>query len=418
MNKSDKLVITAFKAAAESAHTPGLRVETAKLLDRAVADLRTAPARDAAMSLTAFLSQGRGKRDAPVPVEAIKSLVAARLSTSAEYVFLWCLPMLAVDDIEEVLALIATTKGLQAWLNIRFPNDRPGQAAGVEWLIEQALSDPSRAVGTVLAKGFVDLTPLSQLPGASIFFTVPHRARWLMDTGSLLLDALKRDKGGRFLEKLLRELPHHEDSWNDTLALIKADAVIFDKMIDELPAIVARDTGGALQTFVAALFADLPRITGPKRRVLCARMLKLGAGLFAGKSGFGVERALQALHSVSQRLVEAIPAGESDADVCGIIYARSDTPGQNERITFDGARHMVLAMEKIREGTDPLLMLEATAANLGLVPIGVLGERFPYDPMRHREIAGDAQTGDAVVFLEKGWLLEGQVIERAKVKKS
>ena len=418
MNKSDKLVLTALKAAGGEKQTPASSDPSKGALDQAIAALRTESAKTAAANFFSFLSKGGVKSGTPVPVDDMRSLVSANFTASAEYAFLQCLTGLAEMKFEEVIPILPTSKALQEWLKLKFPGSEPKKLPGVNMVVQAALSDPVRAVETVLAKGFVDLAPLAELPKAASFFIVPRGLRWFTGQVLLLLDALKRDKGAHFLEKLLRDLLKDSAALSETIAVIQIEPALFEKVIDDLPVIIARDANGALQPFVAALFEDLPRASGPKRRLLCARILKLAAGLFSVKPGLGVERALQSLHSVSQRLVEAIPAGESDADVCGLMYARRDTPGSAERITFDGARHLVLAMEKIRDGTDPLLMLEATAANLGLVPIGVPGEQCPYDPVQHREIAGEAQTGDAVVFLEKGWLLEGQVIERAKVKKS
>lgn len=413
---SDKAILKAFKNARSKPSSNDTSARDTSL-DTALKTLRTDGARKAFSGLHNFLLQNTTDTDVELPVDDLAVLVASRLPASAEFVFCDMVALLATWELDKVLPLASTPKCIQTWIAARAASFVTSEADERSIVREHALGNTDLAVHSVLAHWFILTASHEDLPKAAEFFTARPSTGWFASREDLLVAAVKRDTSGAFSSRHLLHCAQDRDALTADLALMRANPEIFDELVRLFPLVLESDSTGTITNMLPELFADLPRSSGAARRLLSARLTRLAASLLAKPPARHVNDALRTLDSISQSLASVIPVGDTDTDACGIRYHGQNQNPDGPRVSIEGAKLIAIAIQNVREGTDALGTLDATAFNLGMRPIGTSGEVIKFDPIHHQDTVGGALPGNEIVVIQHGLLLGSQIIERAKVKK-
>ncbi len=416
MKKTDKTVLKAFK---KNAITPKANQKSSTdeaLIKQALEMLRTESVKTAVHDLYRYLGAQANQPFEAKLIDNLGVLVSNKLLESAEYVFMQFLPQLQNKELGDVMPLLATPLCVSKWLAACDPQNSSKRQAEESLALQMALQKPEAAVCCALARWFVETAPTAQLPTAAVFFGLAEHTSWIYRKSELLYSALKAEKDGSFLLKLLHDFAPSDPMRREWMRSICEDDSLLDELLRTVPNAAASDLDGSVAGLVESLFASLPYTSGSSRRKMCARLLDLAGALMAKPASPGIYQVLIALERVSQKLRQTIPNDEIDTHACGLRYFGQTEPTAPPGISADEAKLLVLAMRRIRDGTDPIMMLEATAANLGMTSVGVVGEIISFDPIRHQDLIGGVRPGQDVALVQKGWMVGRQVIERAQVK--
>jgi hypothetical protein len=416
MKKIDKTVLKAFK---KNATTPKANPKSSTdeaLIKQALEMLRTDSVKTAVHDLYRYLGAQANQPFEAKLIDNLRVLVSNKLLESAEYVFIQFLPQLENKELGDVMPLLATPLCVSKWLAVRDPQNASKRQAAESLALQMALQKPEAAVCCALARWFVETAPTAQLPTASAFFGLAAHTSWTYGKSELIHAALKADKDGSFLLKLLQDFAPSDRIRRELMSSISEDDSILDEVLRTAPNAAAADQNALVAGLVESLFASLPSTSGSSRRKMCAHLLDLAGALMAKPASLGINQVLIALERVSQKLRETIPSDEIDTHACGLRYFGETEPTAPPGISADEAKLLVIAIRRIRDGTDPIMMLEATAANLGMTSVGVVGEIISFDPIRHQDLIGGVRPGEDVALVQKGWMVGSQVIDRAQVR--
>ncbi len=346
------------------------------------------------------------------PMGQMARLVKSRLIASMEFIFSKMGTSIESKEFEDILAISATSRCLSLWINSQ-PSSKEQR---LEMAMQRAMENPSDAVQTVLAEWFVTSVALAKLPEAVKFFAKPLQPNYYTSRIALLGVALKRDKDGIFTANFLNLLNEQSALLANDLETVKNKSEIFDDLIKTLPLALGKVPDNTVQSVLGLLFNDIGKLRGDKKRRLCSRLVRLSASFLDQPAEGPADQALKVLDLVSSSLSELVPCGTIDKDACAIHYHGQIRVDTADRLTADGAKVMALAIGRVREGSNPLLAMEATAFNLGMRPLGDEDKTVIFDPKIHHDTQGGALPGDQVRLSRKGWMLGTQVIERAEVQ--
>ncbi len=113
---------------------------------------------------------------------------------------------------------------------------------------------------------------------------------------------------------------------------------------------------------------------------------------------------------------DALSAGEDSSSEARFVLSAADLGAVLASVSESSlspaqAEWVVDALDAVGRGDDPELIVTAMAQNLGLEPVGAVGDQVDFDPMKH-DGDGKARPGDLVQIRNSGWRLASGVIVR------
>jgi len=398
-NSSDKALLKAFK-----------NIKDRAAFDTALSKLRTGQAQSAFRSLHGLLSN---PSEATVPLEHIEALLTLRLIEAAEFIFGKMEQRIASLGMDDVLRIAPTSRCLQSWVSVGSKKGTTESNDRSAMLIGRFKQSPATSLHSALAHWFVSYAPM--LHDSLPIFTAKNQGREFTSIENILGAALRRDKDGQFISRLLTQ---PGDAASHVLALVRNDSTLFNEFARTFTLALKELPTEVIQTAVRGLIGDIKLGKKLHGRELSRRLLSLAAAALEVKANEQVDSMLAELDRLSAELQNTVPQGEVDKDFSGIRYHGRQRQASTEIISVDVAKHLAITISKIRGETDPILALEATAFNLGMRGIQKVGETIAFDPSIHEDVIGGALRGDTVTVFQTGWCLGDQLIERAKVQRS
>jgi hypothetical protein len=285
-----------------------------------------------------------------------------------------------------------------------FLNRIPGIAgeAGVEWLLSRV---PPDELSTLLRHLLAEISA-----GGS---GGTHCSK-------LVQTYLAKDPKGARLAAFLAVLCEQGNQIGPFAAVIRSSDTAFAAVVEAL-GFTGRDerTTTATGEFVRQLFVQLLDTRGPKRRVACGRLARIGAGfLLTPVPSPAAQAGLEAVTEISDDLRNLTRDTEDRVDswLLAPLLERSEQAATY--ITPDGARRWALAWEEAERSGHSVAALETLGYNLGLRTISEVGKQVVFAPSMHEDVVGGLLPGDRVTALSSGWSFNGRPMVRARVKRS
>ena len=348
-------------------------------------------------------------------LESVRRLTAAGFARSSEVLFLAFLNSLKGLDFREVAIAAPTVKCIEAWVRTS------GGAEAGRTLENQARADVAATYETAVCDWLLQTAgPEKCTAFLEGLMQRKPRPGFLPTWDQLLAGLLAADKKGQLLGLTLRLSSGNPERIDSLAVMLHSRPELFAAVVDSLPACFRRvDPPGLVEQVIRALFKDAQLADDLKRRRSCALLARLGAALILEFPD--VEDAASPLKIV-QELGLAMRASATSDDlqqntwVFEHLGAKAEATTGGTHINRLGASHLAIAFSKASEGyaaSDVLLML---AHNLGMIQVGEAEELLSFDPLRHEDLTGGLLPGCAVKVMESGWMLNGEVVVRAKVK--
>ncbi|MFZ2282183.1 MAG: hypothetical protein WAW39_30585 [Prosthecobacter sp.] len=402
-NPCDKAILKAFKNLKDKA-----------AFAAALSKSRTEPAKNAFRSLHDMLCK---EALTDVPIENMEALIKGNLPETAEFVFGKMEAKIAALSLDSVLKIAATPRCLQLWIGAGGKN---GGTEGVDKsnvVIERFKKSPQEAMQSVLAHWFVACAPAAQLPESATLFIVNPETRIFTSIEELLEHALRRDKDGKFTRCLLTECNKNVGSLERNLTIIRNDTALFDEFVRAVVLALGGLPLDVIRATLKDLFGEVKLGWRTHGREFCRRLVSTSAAMLSVPHDEHIHAALTELDRLSAELQSMMPEGVEDHDACGIRYLGKLRHNSASRITAEGAKLVSIAINKIQTASDPLMVTEAMAFNLGMRTVEKMGATIAFDPNRHEDSLGGALRDDSVIVVQTGWRLGEQVIERARVQR-
>jgi hypothetical protein len=316
--------------------------------------------------------------------------------------------------LEEVLLLAPDATSLEVW--------RKTAKVAAKVIEGRLLSDPVSTYATAGADWLLlHAKPEQMSPLLELFLGRKDRPKTLLPWADALVPALKKDKKGVLLERLLRH-PCLDRGQCATIAeVVRLNRTLLKNTVENLPAILCQAVPpeqGSL--FVEELFTPMPNTEGAEREFVTTVLARLGCGiLLQDRRGPQAEAVLGLIAQAARRLrnLTKDEADQARTWVLENLRAGAEPSDGKAHVTIEGARHLALAFEKAAQGFAAKDILHAAARNLGLTPIGKKGEPASYNPLQHEDVEGGMLPGDNAVMEEPGWTLGQDIVVRARVKR-
>jgi hypothetical protein len=395
-NPTDKAILKALKNASD---------RTAR--DMALKRIRSQALDGAFRSL---IGQFQNKIETGALLRDLAELVRAKMLYAAEYIFLGHVQLLVGADMEEILLIAATPKCFQTWLE-----KAPDSQARLNCANGRIRASPSQATQSVLAWWFFSHAPVAMLSSGAAVLLDSNNAREFVGVEELLAAAFGRDKDGNFLARLMSIAGGEAKGLGNLMETIRSHDETLKLFIRLFPKTTESITLELAKAVPQLIFSGLRHETESRRRQSYSHVLRLAADLMELADSVNVDAILAELDRLSSKIEHVTSAHSEMKDTCGIRYLGHQRISQGTKITDEGADLIALAVDKVHRGDNPLLIVEATAFNLGLRPLGEEGALGVYDPIVHDDTRGGMLPGAAIRVTRKGWKLGERIVERAKV---
>ena len=367
--------------------------------------------------LFASFSTPPTERPKPEAADASKIIAALRergFVESAAMLFLQWRDVMGTQTLADVLPIAPDATSLEGWRKIvRVPtNEFEGRL----------LADPAAAYATAAADWLLlHAKPEQTLTVLEMFLARKERPKTLPPWAEALLPALKKDKRGILLERILRH-PWPAKEYLMTLGeVIRLNRTLLKNTVEHLPAILCKkDAPPAGALLLEEMFAPLHNTQGVEREYMTALLARLGCGiLMQDRRGPQADEVLELIAQTMRRLrnLTKDEAIQARTWVLENLGAGAEPAGGKIHVTIEGARQLALAFEMLAQGLPAKDVLTASTRNLGLTPFEKKGEVVIYNPLHHEDIEGGMLPEDNALVEEPGWSLEQDVVVRAKVKK-
>lgn len=417
MNELDRDLVSIFKTLAKRP------VHNARQ-ERAVSDFRHIRMRLGDPSLCCLLDQcvqdvvvepeKRRKLQGAEVAEVVRKALELGFAELATWLFIWWRAFLAELPVEEVLQLAPSAAALDAW--------RKATRAAVGDLEDELLARVTMTYATAGAEWLLLKGKPSRLgPLFDLFLARGPRPKRLASWADALAGVLKKDKRGRLLAGILGSLAIEDDRLSALVEVVRLNKGVLRTAVEALPAVLAQKGGSGLaMPFARQIFEKVVERGGAERELLTALLARLGTGiLLIERRGPQAIAALQFIEGTARQLRNAT---RDDSErgrtwVLESLRREQEISDGEVHVSIEGARHLVLALEKAAQGFSASEILSVTAQNVGLAPVGKQGERLSYDPLRHEDAEGGMLPGDSARVEEPGWSYRGEVVMRAKVGK-
>ncbi len=355
----------------------------------------------------------RRQRDAEESIECVRELRDRSFVETAASLFIAWREMFGSVNLERVLSAAPDVACFDAWMK--------AAKAPVQEIEKQLLTEPAATYATVGADWMLARSkPEQVLPLLELFLTRQSRPTFFCPWCEALVAALKKDKHCALLTAALRHPWPAEDRIAALAEAVRSNRTLLRMTVDFLPAMIAqKDTNPALAGFVGEIFRVVITTEGAEREFVTAAMARLGTGvLMADRQGPQAGPVLEVVSKTTRQLRNLTKDETIQARTWALENLRREDEPTDGRlhVTPEGARHLALAFEKAAQGFTAKDILTVTARNLGLTPIGKLGETVSFNPLRHEDTEGGLVPGDSVRIDEAGWAIGQDALIRAKVK--
>ena len=349
-------------------------------------------------------------------LQSVRKLTAAGFTHSAEVLFVTFVSSFQGLDVQEVAAAAPTVKSVESLISAS------GGAEVRKTLEDFARGNAAKTYEAVLCDWLLSKSGPEKCEAflERLLLRQPRPA-FLPAWDQLLASLLASDNKGKSLELILRLSAGSSELLENLAVLLHSKPELLATVTDSLPALFRRlDQPGLVEKVIRGLFKDVHLTDDLKRRQSCAALARLGAGLLLEYPR--VQDASEALKTV-QELALALKASAVSDELKRSTWVfehlgeKSETTTSGTHITRLGASHVAVAFSKASEGyaaKDILLML---AHNLGMTQVGEFEDLVSYDSLRHEDVAGGLLPGAPVKVTEPGWMLNEDVVVRAKVEK-
>jgi hypothetical protein len=242
----------------------------------------------------------------------------------------------------------------------------------------------------------------------------------LLPSQKVLIDALKKDKSCELLALALRQPPHNQ-AHIFLMELISSDSALFKLIIDRLPKVLTKkEIGAPLVELVKNIFGAIISTSGSEREFLTASLARLGANIVLTERRSQHSDAVLFFIRQTARQLRTFAKNDkiqSRTWVFENLVFEQELPTGDSCINLQGARYIALAFEKADQGFTAKEILSVTARYLGLSPVSVKGDEVVFNPLQHEDMDGGLVPGERVFILDSGWILNQEVVMRAKVSK-
>lgn len=367
--------------------------------------------------LIAELSDPQSSRSRPNTDQAAKTLGELRargLVESAAFLFLKWRDVMVVQKLEDLLPAIPDAASLEIW--------RKGARIPAKEIENRLLAVPMSTYETAGADWLLLHSKPEQMAiMLELFLGRKQRPKTLPSWADALVPALKKDKHGLLLEKILRHPWPDQGAIKSFGEVVRSNRTIFKSTVENLPAILCKKDApeqGAL--LVDDLFERILEAEGSEREFVTAALARLGSGILVqDRRGPQADMVLRLIAEAARRL-RNLTKDEADQARTWVLEKLSvgvESVVGKAHVTIDGARHLALAFEKAAQGFAAKDILSATMRNLGLTLVGKKSEAVSYDPLQHEDVDGGMVPGDGTVIVEPGWALGQDTVSRARVRR-
>jgi hypothetical protein len=365
-------------------------------------------------SLSAPADQSK-KPEAAQATATVRALYDRQFVLSAAVLFIIWQDVLSVLPLESILPVTPNEASFEVW--------RKTSASPAKEIEQRLLASPAATYVTAGADWLLlRVPPEKQLALLELFLTRQPRPNNLPVWSEALAIALQKDKRGALFRAILRNSWPAEDRISALVEVIRGNPVLMKAVIDALPQILtAKEPPSSAMVMVRQLFVDLTVTTYTARQFATASLARLGTGILLHHDiGPCAREALVFIQQTARQLRGATRDADTQSRTWVLENLREEMSPADGRlhITLDGARRFAIAFEKAAQDFPAAEILAMTARNLGLTPIGAMGQTVSYDPLQHEDVDSGMIPGESVFIESQGWSHGENVILRARVRKA
>lgn len=430
MQETDTSLHKALKSAASYDGTPKSRERAVEQLRAALNEVREPESAAAAKAIHEYLLARRRRKEIGDPVSApLKDLPALR---SLERSYELALGELVTDspDLEcgELLQMAPSLRVIEAWLKSAEERhvkagDDTRSAPPKEELIGFVKRDPNLAAACGLGEWFVGNVPAESLTEAIPVLAAAFGPKGANRKEAMVRKALSRDRNGNLLLRCVNEVANNAERLSDLAGIVRNDDKTLEKVLELIPKALLGSEDGRLGELVPMLFENVDREKGVRRRQACGLLVELyGKLLGAEGESAGLRVAVGGLGDVFRRFESQAGPDDQGREPLWVVRAAGDKArpltAPPPSLSVEQAKLLGAAVERLRENSEAVGVVEALAANLGLEPVGASDNEVRFDPLVHEDTMGGILPGDRAVIRRPGWKLGNHIILRATVDKA
>jgi len=348
-------------------------------------------------------------------LQSLRTFLERGFRKTPSVVYLAWLDLFSGLTLDEILSVTPNTVCFGKWLK--------KSKVSVQEIQRQLAARPDQAYTTIGADWLLE-HPKPAIPFSVVgkFLARQPRPEFLLPWNEGLAAAMKKDKRGELLAGILQQPSLNQEQIQALSEAVRSNRVVFKKVADLLPAILARkDSTATTVHFVNCLFDGVLASDGNEREFYTAVLGRLGAGILLADRRTPISDEVLALVRKIARQLRNLAKGEAAQTKTWVFenLCEEDKPSDGKLcVNLQGARYIARAFENADQGFPVKEILSVTARYLGLSPIGKNGEIVAYDPLQHEDVVSGLLPGESVVILESGWAFKDEAVMRAKVKKA
>jgi hypothetical protein len=417
MNPLDRKLTTVFKALLKGPAEGSKRERAGKDFREVrsrVVDAELGQTLDGLFAKFSVPPAERVKPDAAVVFEIVGALRDRGFVSAPALLFKHWREVVCIQKLEDVLPVAPDAASLELW--------RKAARVPAKEVEGRLLADPVNTYATAGADWLLlRAKPEQALPVVEKLLRRSERPKTLPPWAETLVSALKKDKRGALLERLLRH-PWPDKGPLSTLGeVVRLNRTLLKNTVEHLPEILCKkDAPEAGAFLVKELFAPLFSTQGAEREFVSATLARLGCGILVQDRRTPAADVVLGLIAQTARRLRNLTKDETIEARTWVLEnmgAGGEPADGKVQVTVEGARHLALAFEMLAEGLPAKDVLTATARNLGLTPVGNKGEAAIYNPLQHEDVEGGMLPGDNAMIEEPGWAMGPDAVMRSKVKR-
>ena len=351
------------------------------------------------------------RRTAADYLELVRRLTRSGYPKTAGAIIERVFPILADTPLAALAGVFPTTRSVDNWL--KHTGDKQTE------LVKVFASEQSGLYGAAVADwAAARLQPSKLLLLLRRAIRGEERPTHVLPPLALLALAVNQDKKAS-LAKLLRGDPAISQA--EARQLFRA---VLDTQVASIEWMIAladwsRASNEDFRTLMDCIAGLVLRLTGPP-----AERVTVFAGclltIMTAKERAGRGEVKGIAHDAAMRLMHSsLAAAERPANdgiwICGPVAGLGTGLSEGGYVSRPGAFRVALALRARDDGADPVATLDAVAANLGILPIGIIGELVKFEPKIHEDSRGGLFSGDSARVSKCGWQWRDEVLLRAAV---
>lgn len=347
--------------------------------------------------------------------QILEGLVRGGYRETSAVMFVRLYPSLKESSRDEFLAVLGTVKAVDQWLKL--------SGAAKADLAREVVAEPRRFYQTIGFDWAIERVPVGRLiPLLETAVTGGQRPLWLCPADGLVRNAIRRDRSASLSKGIGK--------------LCSTDATVAKRIVDAVIDVQASNLGWASRIALELLGEDREQLRIGAAGVFEERLLSSDAqvageaALFASGVAGALEMAHARLRGPKKDLSRALIATLSDLTLRGSRRSgkdaiwlfgpstriRSALCDQGELVSDEAGFRIALGLRAVEQQMDPAEALEAVSRNLGLEPIGSVGEVAVFDSKIHEDRKGGLVGGERVRIAARGWRRGTGILLRAEVE--